>query len=298
VSQRLAGICAAAVTPFDLAGELDLGAARHNARVLLDAGVAGILLAGSTGEGALLDEVERDALLSAVRDEVPAGRHLLIGVGAESTRLTIARARRAAALGADAALVVGPHYFTALMSPAAQRAHYRAVADAAPLPVILYSVPVFMHYHLDPDVVAELSQHPNVIGIKDSSGNAEWRGAYLRTRHEQFSVMTGHAPSLGAALASGCDGAILAAACIAPQHALAVYDAVQRGHPEDAADAQAALSRIAIEIAGVHGVPGLKAAADAAGMRAGAPRMPLLPLESGARATVVSVVNAVLASTA
>ena len=188
---------------------------------------------GSTGEAALLDQTERDGLLQAVRDEVPSSRFLLMGVGTESTRHTIARAKHAATLGADAVLVVAPHYFTALMTPAAQRAHYVAVADASPAPVVLYSVPAFMHYHLDPDVVCELALHDNIIGIKDSSGNAEWRTGYLRALSPSFSVMTGHAPTLSQAMCEGCCGAVLAAAWIAPSSALAVARR-RAGHPEDA----------------------------------------------------------------
>jgi 4-hydroxy-2-oxoglutarate aldolase len=291
----LGGMLAATVTPFDLNGTLDRDAARRNVRALLDAGLHGVLLAGSTGEAALLDQTERDGLLQAVRDEVPSSRFLLMGVGTESTRHTIARAKHAGTLGADAVLVVAPHYFTALMSPAAQKAHYRAVADASPVPVVLYSVPAFMHYHLDPDVVCELAAHDNIIGIKDSSGNAEWRTGYLRARSATFAVMTGHSPSLSQALSDGCAGAVLAAACIAPKLALAVASGVGLGHPDDAAEAQNGLRRLTAEVAAVYGVPGLKAAVDAAGMLGGAPRAPLLPLGDDARSLVRQVVTEVLA---
>ena len=292
----LGGMFAATVTPFDANGTLDRDAARRNVRSLLDAGLHGVLLAGSTGEAALLDQTERDALLQAVRDEVPSSRFLLMGVGTESTRQTIARAKHAATIGADAVLVVAPHYFTALMTPAAQKAHYLAVADASPAPVVLYSVPAFMHFHLDPDVVCELASHENIIGIKDSSGNAEWRNGYLRARGPNFAVMTGHAPSLSQALGDGCAGAVLAAACIAPKLALSVARGVGLGHPEDTTEAQSGLKRIAMEVAAVYGVPGLKAGVDAAGMLGGAPRSPLLPITDDGRAVVRSVVTAVLST--
>jgi 4-hydroxy-2-oxoglutarate aldolase len=291
----LGGVFAATVTPFDHNGTLDRDGARRNVRALLDAGLHGVLLAGSTGEAALLDQTERDGLLQAVRDEIPASRFLLMGVGTESTRHTIARAKHAATLGADAVLVVGPHYFTSLMTPAAQKAHYLAVADASPAPVMLYSVPTFMHYHLDPDVVCELAAHENIIGIKDSGASVEHRLGYLRAQGPAFAVMTGHAPSCARALAEGCAGAVLAAASIAPVQALRVAQAVGSGHPEDAADAQAGLTRLALEIAAVHGVPGLKAGVDAAGMVGGAPRMPLLPVSADARETIGAIVRAVLA---
>jgi len=291
----LGGVFAATVTPFDTNGTLDRDAARRNVRTLLDAGLQGVLLAGSTGEAALLDQTERDGLLQSVRDEIPASRFLLMGVGAESTRQTIARAKHAATLGADAVLVVGPHYFTALMTPAAQHAHYLAVADASPAPVMLYSVPVYMHYHLDPDVVCELAAHENVIGIKDSGASAEIRQAYQRAQSPSFAVMTGHAPSLTQALSEGCAGAVLAAACVAPAHALRVAMAVGLGHPEDGADDQAGLTRIAIEIAAVYGVPGIKAGVDSAGMVGGMPRAPLLPVSGEARSVISGIVAEMLA---
>ena len=289
----LGGIFAAASTPFDANGSLDRDAARRNVRALLDAGLHGVLLAGSTGEAALLDQTERDALLQTVREEVPSSRFVLMGIGAESTRQTIARAKHAATLGADAALVVGPHYFTSLMTPAVQKAHYLAVADASPLPTMLYSVPAFMHYHLDPDVVCELAEHENIIGIKDSSGNAEWRTGYLRARGPKFAVLTGHAPSLSQALSEGCAGAILAAACVVPGLALDVFHAVGLGHPEDAALSQEGLRRLTAEVAAVYGVPGLKAAVDAAGFAGGAPRLPLLPVSADVRDAIRAVVAAI-----
>jgi 4-hydroxy-2-oxoglutarate aldolase len=169
------------------------------------------------------------------------------------------------------------------------------VADASPAPVVLYSVPAFMHYALDADVVCELALHDNIIGIKDSSGNEEWRNGYLRASSPTFSVMTGHAPSLSQALGDGCAGAVLAAACIAPRLALSVAQGVGLGHPEDAAEAQNGLRRLAIEVAAKYGVPGLKAGVDAAGMLGGAPRSPLLPLGDDARTFVRQVVTEVLA---
>lgn len=292
----LGGIFAAAVTPFDANGSLDRDAARRNVRALLDAGLQGVLLAGSTGEAAMLDTTERDGLLHAVRVEMPSSRFLLMGIGAESTRQTIANAKHAAAGGADAGLVVGPHYFTALMTPAAQRAHYLAVADASPLPILLYSVPAFMHYHLDPDVACELAAHENIIGIKDSSGNAAWRDGYLRARGPNFAVLTGHSPSLTQALGDGCAGAILAAASIVPKLALAVEQAIRLGHPEDGAAAQEGLRRITAEVAAVYGVPGLKAGVDAAGMVGGSPRSPLQPLSDDTRASIAAIVQSVRAA--
>lgn len=294
-SKPIGGIFAAATTPFATDGTLDMAAAASNATALVAAGLQGLVLVGSTGEAPLVDDAERDALLAAVRPVVPADRWLLMGVGAESTRLTIDRARRAAAHGADAVLVVAPHYYTNAMSPRAQEAHYRAVADASPVPVLLYSIPQYMHFALDAETVGRLATHPNIIGIKDSGGDAVVRDSYQTLAPAPFAVFTGHAPSLRIALATGCEGAILATGCIAPALCLAIADAVNTGDEARGRALQQALTKLAGEVAVKHGVPGLKAAVDAAGRIGGAPRAPLLPLDDAARAHVQAVTREVLA---
>ncbi|MCU0624928.1 MAG: dihydrodipicolinate synthase family protein [Gemmatimonadaceae bacterium] len=295
-TRPLGGILAAATTPFGADGALDAAAAATNAAALIDAGLQGLVLCGSTGEAPLLDDGERDALLAAVRPHVPTDRWLLMGIGAESTRQTIARAQRAGAGGADAVLVVAPHYYTNAMTPAAQEAHYRAVADASPVPVLLYSIPQYMHFALDAEVVGRLASHPNVIGIKDSGADAVVRDSYQTLAPAPFAVFTGHAPSLRIALATGCEGAILATGCIAPALCLAIAEAVHGGDEARGRALQQALTRLATEVAVTFGVPGLKAAVDAAGRVGGAPRAPLLPLSDAAREQVVQVTRDVLAS--
>lgn len=294
-TKPIGGIFAAATTPFAADGALDTDAAASNATALVAAGLQGLVLVGSTGEAPLVDDAERDALLAAVRPVVPSDRWLLMGIGAESTRLTIDRARRAAALGADAVLVVAPHYYTTAMSPRAQEAHYRAVADASPVPVLLYSIPQYMHFALDAETVGRLATHPNIIGIKDSGGDAVVRDSYQTLAPAPFAVFTGHAPSLRIALATGCEGAILATGCIAPALCLAIADAVNTGDEARGRALQQALTKLAGEVAVKHGVPGLKAAVDAAGRIGGAPRAPLLPLDDAARAHVHAVTREVLA---
>lgn len=294
-SKPIGGIFAAATTPFAHDGTIDTAAATSNATALVASGLQGLVLVGSTGEAPVVDDGERDALLAAVRPVVPTDRWLLMGVGAESTRLTIERARRAASLGADAVLVVAPHYYTAAMTPRAQEAHYRAVADASPVPVLLYSIPQYMHFALDAETVGRLATHPNIIGIKDSGGDAVVRDSYQTLAPAPFAVFTGHAPSLRIALATGCEGAILATGCIAPALCLAIADAVNTGDEARGRALQQALTKLATEVAVKFGVPGLKAAVDAAGRIGGAPRAPLLALDDAARGQVERVVREVLA---
>ncbi|MDB4886543.1 MAG: dihydrodipicolinate synthetase, partial [Gemmatimonadetes bacterium] len=265
--------------PFDGDGALDLPAFRANVRAHLAAGLHGIVVAGSTGEAALLDEAERAQLVEAARAETPAGRPLIVGIGAESTRATVARARMAAERGADAVLVVAPHYYGDAMTTDALRTHYERVADASPAPVLLYTIPKYMHFALSPALVAELARHENIVGMKDSSGDAALFRGYLESRCDAFQVLTGSGTLLGEALRLGADGAILAVALFAPMQSLLVLAAVRDGDADALAGAQAHLSPLAAEIVGGMGVAGVKAALDAVGLGGGAPRAPLQQLD-------------------
>ena len=275
---RLDGILGPVVTPFGATGELDLAGFRANVRAHLAAGLHGIVITGSTGEAALLDEAERSQLVEAARAEVPAGRPLIVGIGAESTRAVIARAGDAARRGADAVLVVAPHYYGSAMTDDALRDHYHRLADASPVPVLLYTIPKYMHFALSPELVMELARHPNIVGMKDSSGDATLFRQYLAARGPGFQVLTGSGTLLGEALRMGADGAILAVALFAPAHALLVLAAAREGDADALAGAQAHLSPMAAQVVGGMGVAGVKAALDAVGLAGGPPRPPLRPL--------------------
>ena len=291
--RQLSGLLAPVVTNFHPRTE-DVSVARFAAtvRTCLDAGVDGVVVAGSTGEAALLGEDERRVLVEAARAEVPDEKWLVAGVGAESTRLTVQRARDAAERGADAVLVVAPHYYGAQMTAAAVRAHYQRVADESPLPVALYNIPKYMHFRLEPELVAELARHENVIGIKDSSGDLELTAAYLSAQSERFSVMTGNAGQLRAALELGARGGVLAVALFATELTLSILEAFRAGDAAAAEEAQRRLAPLAREIVGALGVPGVKAAMDEAGLDGGAVRQPLQPLAAADRARVAELLRA------
>ncbi|HKG95229.1 MAG TPA: dihydrodipicolinate synthase family protein [Gemmatimonadaceae bacterium] len=290
--RQLSGILAPVITNFHPRTE-DVSAARFAAtvRACIAAGLDGVVVAGSTGEAALLGEDERRVLIEAARAEVPDGRWLLAGVGAESTRLTVQRARDAAERGADAVLVVAPHYYVAQMTGAAVRAHYERVADESPLPVVLYNIPKYMHYRLEPELVAALARHGNVIGIKDSSGDLELTAAYLAAQDDGFSVLTGNGGQVRAALGRGARGGILAMALFAVELTLAVVESLRAGDAAAADEAQARLAPLAREIVGALGVPGVKAAMDEVGLDGGTVRLPLLPLGPAERARVAELLR-------
>jgi 4-hydroxy-2-oxoglutarate aldolase len=291
VTRALRGILAPTITPFDDDEAVDLAGFTANVAAHIADGLAGVVLSGSTGEAALLSEQERVALVGAAREVVPRDRWLVVGTGAESTRQCVARCRAAAVAGADAVLVVAPHYYTPQMTEAALRAHYTRVADESPLPVILYNIPKYAHFALPSTLVAELAAHRNVIGIKDSSGVLEMIEGYLRAQGDAFTVITGSGSGLHAHLEAGARGGILGVSLFAAGLALEVSRAVAAGDKAAATAAQARLTPMANVIVGKQGVAGVKAAMDHVGRRGGRPRLPLLPLTASARAEMVSALG-------
>ena len=284
-----AGVFAPVVTTFYEAaegGDVDLAAFAANIRAHLAAGMHGIVVTGSTGEAALLDFDERAALVDTAREMVPSDKRLIVGTGAESTRACIKLTRDAASRGADGVLVVAPHYYGAAMTEAALSDHYHAVADASPVPVMLYSIPKYMHFALSPALVSDLARHENVIGIKDSSGNRELFAEYMKAQSAKFSVLTGNAPMFHHALSIGSRGGILAVALFAAALTMDLYDAAQRGDSEGAAAAQARVTPLGARIVGEMGVAGVKAAMDRVGLVGGPVRSPLLPLDANQRAAL------------
>ena len=288
----LSGVLAPVVTPFDAGSEdVALDGFTANIRAHLAAGLDGILVAGSTGEAALLDESERLLLVETARRIVPAERVLLSGIGGESSRITIRRARDAKSAGADAVLVVSPHYYTSSMTSAALRDHFTRVADESPLPILLYNIPKYAHFALAPALVGELARHPNIAGMKDSAGDLTMLEAYVRVQSPTFTVLTGNGPTFASALSLGVKGGILAVALFAPGLAREVYDAAVGGDADGARRAQDRMTEAARVIVGELGVPGVKAALDVIGLQGGVSRAPLQPLDTASLSRVGELVR-------
>ncbi|HEY5546686.1 MAG TPA: dihydrodipicolinate synthase family protein [Gemmatimonadaceae bacterium] len=280
MTRRFSGVMGPLVTPFMADESLDLAGFEANVRAHISAGLQGVLVAGSTGEAALLGDDERHTLIAAARKIVPADRTLLAGTGAESTRQCVARCRDAASSGADAVLVVSPHYYSSSMTPAALKAHFTRVADESPVPVLLYNIPKYAHFRLEPETIAELSKHPNIAGMKDSAGDMTFFARYVESQSDKFDVLTGHGGTFATALRLGARGGILAVALFAPELSLEVWQAHGEGRIADAEAAQKPLVAMAAEIVARMGVPGVKAAMDRVGLRGGHVRLPLLPTPS------------------
>ncbi|HZO18390.1 MAG TPA: dihydrodipicolinate synthase family protein [Gemmatimonadaceae bacterium] len=293
MTKKLAGVLGPVVTTFDeTTGELAPIPFRANVRAHLDAGLTGVVVAGSTGEAALLEEHERLRLLEWARAIVPDERWLIAGIGGESTRLTVRRAQEAAERGADAVLVVAPHYYGAQMTPEALATHFRRLADQSPLPVILYNIPKYVHFPLAAGLVHELAAHENVVGIKDSSGDLAQLGAYLEAQSERFTVLTGSGAGLYPAMEMGARGGVLAVGLFAAPISVSLWRAFTSGDSAAAGRAQERLVPLARTIVGELGVAGVKAALDFVGLAGGPTRPPLLPLRARERERVADLLRA------
>jgi 4-hydroxy-2-oxoglutarate aldolase len=277
----LRGILVPVTTPFDaVTGDVAPVPLREHTRALLDAGVHGIVVAGSTGEAALLAEDEFRQIVAWVRDVVPADRALVVGTGRESTRAAIDACRTAGELGADAVLVRAPSYYGSSLGPAAMLDHFRRIADGSPVPLLLYNMPKYTHVALPDQLLGALASHENVAGAKDSSGDLKNFAAYTEAVPGWGHFM-GSGSLFYSALELGAVGGILAIANIATALALEVWDRWEMGDRAGAGAAQERLSPLNKLVVGELGVPGVKAAMDLVGRPGGPVRAPLADL--GAR---------------
>jgi 4-hydroxy-2-oxoglutarate aldolase len=275
LTKNLRGILLPFPTPFDATGEVNAAALGSNIEKWNETGVCGYVALGSTGERVHLDERECLAVIEAARESVPAHLSLIVGAGQASTRTTINEVRRFAGVGAESVLVITPHFYRKAMTDEALTAHYLAVADASSVPVILYSMPDLTGIAIAPRVVARLSEHENIIGIKDSSGDLVNLAETLACVPGDFAVLTGNGPLLYAALSAGACGAILAVGCAAAELSVAVYEAVEAREYERALRLQRRLTPLARAVTTRYGIGGLKAALDIIGYQGGSVRAPL-----------------------
>ena len=275
---KLSGIFPPIPTTFDQDGNLAPEKLQNNLTRLSDFGLAGFLILGSNGEMVMLSEAERRAVLTAAREAIPSDKLMLAGTGMQSTRETIAATRVAAEAGADAALVLNPSYFKGEMTREALVRHYHAVADAASIPIMIYNMPACSGLDMDAATIVEISQHVNIIGIKDSGGNIGKMSSVIRSASGDFQFLVGSANVLLPALTVGAVGGILALANIAPSQCLAIHDFCLKGDLDRARVMQQKMIPVNEAVTTNGGVPALKAAMDHLGLYGGPARLPLLPL--------------------
>lgn len=287
----MAGIFPPIPTPFDAAGELDWEALAFNFKKWNPYPLSGYAILGTNGEFPYLSDAEKLAYLEATRKHISSGKLFMAGVGCESTHSTVALVKKVAALGADIALVITPSYYKSKMDGAALTHYYQVVADASPIPVSIYNMPANTNVDMSAELVIKLSQHPNIIGLKDSSGNLAKLGAILRYARPGFQVLAGSAGFLYPALCLGAMGGVLALSNIAPQQCCDILNFFHQGRHVEARELQFRLIAANDAVTARFGVAGLKAAMEIVGFYGGPPRSPLQPLNTEQRAMLREVLK-------
>ena len=287
----ISGIFPALVTPFEPDGAVSLRGVRENIRRYNQTAVAGCVVLGSTGESVMLSREAADSVLAASIEVAAPAKLLIAGTGAESTSETIARTRRAADLGYAAALVKTPYYYKPVYKAETFIRHYRAVADASPIPVLLYSVPQFTGITLETPEILTLAAHPNIVGIKDSSGNIQRVAEIVAGARPDFQVLTGGAAVIYPALAVGARGAILALAAALPEKCAELFLLFESGRHEQAKALQLELAVASKRIVSEQGIAGVKYAMDLRGYNGGLPSLPLLPLAEEKKQSIAAVIS-------
>jgi 4-hydroxy-2-oxoglutarate aldolase len=254
-------------------------------------GLCGFLILGSNGEAVHLSHEEHLRVMEVAREVIPADKWMMVGAGRHSTAATLSMTREASKVGADCVLVSPPHYYRAAMKEETLLRHYFAVADGSPVPVFIYNVPQFTGLNLEPHLVAKMAQHPNIRGIKDSSGNIAQLAEIRRLTPPEFVVLVGNALVFLAALAMGATGGILAASNVLPDAFVRVYRLAMEGRWDEARGIQLELLAISKAVTVQYGIGGLKAAMDMAGYRGGEVRPPLRMPDEEAMERLRSMVN-------
>jgi len=283
---KIHGILAPLTTPFAADGSVALDKLRDNVARYNRAPLAGYVAIGSTGESVLLTSDEAGQIWKVIRESAAADKILIAGTGMESTAETIARCRAAAAIGYHAVLVKTPHYFKSGLTAEALEKHYRSVADASPVPVVLYHIPQNTGVSMSAELVARLATHPNIVGIKESSGNIPLLAEIVQSTPSDFQALAGSASAVLAALAVGAAGAILGLSCFLPEICSDIYTAWRAGDSAGARDIQLSVLPASRKIVAELGPAGVKYAMDRAGYFGGLPRPPLLPLTQAQKQTV------------
>ncbi|HYZ85445.1 MAG TPA: dihydrodipicolinate synthase family protein [Bryobacteraceae bacterium] len=281
---KLQGIFPPITTPFTHDGEIYKNKLIYNVQKWNTTGLSGYVVAGSTGESVYLTTAERVLCWELVAQHAHSEKLLIAGTGAESVRETVELTNRAAELGYKAAMVRTPFYYRNLINrDEAQLLYFRCVADAAKIPLMIYNWPQITGVDISAEVVARLSEHPNIIAVKESSGDMAKLMQMVGDVKQGFQVLTGSAPTLWPSLQAGASGAVLAFANAAPYSLITIWEAHRTRDVEAGKDWQQRIARAAKLVTVKYGVPGLKHAMDLNGYYGGPPRLPLTPVSPEAQ---------------
>jgi 4-hydroxy-2-oxoglutarate aldolase len=289
---HLGGVLVPVTTPFDpVTEEVAPIPFRENLRRWLEAPIDGIVLFGSTGEGKLLVGEEKLRLMGYARDLVPVEMPLVVGIGEESTRQNVRQIRQLAEAGADAVLLSPPSYFGSTLTAGALRDHYLAIAETSPIPIVVYHIPKFTHVVLEAGLVSELARHPNIVAIKDSSGDVKRLAEFTDVCEGRCSVLVGNGALLYTALELGAAGGIIALGLLASRACTEIVRLFREGRTRDAGAIQTRLAPVHREIVARHGAAGVKAALELIGFGGGRTRRPLPELTEKERRKVARVMQ-------
>ncbi len=288
---EIKGIIPPLPTSFNEEGELMPDKIRLNIEKLSRYDLSGFLILGSNGEMVMLSDKEKVAAYRAAREAIGKDKIMIAGTGGQSTRETVMLTKEAAKSGADAVLVLNPYYYKGLMTREALTEHYSAVADASPVPVLIYNMPANSGMDMDAGTILAIAEHPNITGVKDSGGNLVKMGQIAAGAKPGFSVLAGSAGFLLPALTIGACGGILALANIAPSQCIEIFDSFNRGDIETSRKIQHRMIPLNSAVTRQWGVPALKCAMDHAGLYGGPCRKPLLPMEEEPFNTLISMLE-------
>ena len=287
----LEGVFPPIPTPFDTEGNVGYQALAENLERWNQYDLAGYVVLGSNGEAVYLTEDEKLAVWETARRAIPSDKVMIAGAGCESTHQTIALIRQAAEAGADAALVLTPHYYSGKMTPDSLISYYHAVAEDSPIPVMLYNVPKFTNVDMNAATIARAARHPNIVGTKDSGGNIAKLADIVRLTGPDFQMLAGSAGFFLAGLAVGAVGGVMALANVAPQECVDIYRLFKAGQWDEAADLQRRMVPVNAAVTARFGIAGLKAALDMLAYYGGRVRSPLLDLTESERETLRDILT-------
>jgi len=290
MDKNFRGVFAALTTPF-LGNDISLEKFRENIQKYNCYELSGYVILGSTGESVLLSDEESEQLVSAAKESASPEKKIIVGTARESTKITLDFTNRMAELGIDAALIRTPHYYKSLMNREALKSFYLSIAEQSKVPVIIYNIPRNTGISLESLLILELAKHPNIVGMKDSSGNLAFLGEVIPHLQSDYSFLTGAGSIFLPGLFLGASGGILALAAVAPAECAQIYELFLKGEREEALKLQLSLVPLNKAIIHTFGIPGLKYALDLLGYYGGPPRLPLLPLEEKGKLEMESILE-------
>lgn len=290
MEKKIRGVYAALTTPFEN-DIISIPHFRENIKKYNDSGLSGYVIGGSSGEAAYLTDEESELLVEETLENRSPEKKIIIGTARESTSATIAFTKRLVAPGIEAALIRTPSYFKSAMTGESLKKHYYTIADDAPIPVIPYHIPMVTGLSIDRELVIELAQHPNIIGIKDSSGSLPFLGEVIPDLPSDFSYLLGAGSVFFFGLMLGASGGILRLADVIPGKCAALYQDFRDGAWERASHLQGDIIPLNNAIIRSYGIAGTKYAMDLMGFKGGLPKKPILPLDPNAKKEIEKILK-------